>query len=142
MFEELPFMILFLVFAASVSYLLLNSTPHPLNKGVRALGVVGIVLHEICHLLACVITNTHVANVKLIGRVRAKEVSGKKGYYDYGGSVTVHAEQKFSFLQSVVIGFAPLVVNFWLFFLILEEMFNPKIDGVLFITFFLDVKTL
>lgn len=136
MFEELPFMLIFLLFATSISYLLLNSTPPPLNKVMRALGVVGIVIHEICHLVACFITNAKVSNFKLIGRVRSQEVSGKKGYYDYGGSVTVNSEEKFSFLQSVVIGFAPLVVNFWLFFLILEQLFNPRISAEFFFLFF------
>ena len=137
MFEEVPFMMLFLIFAVTVSYLLLNGTPHPLNKLIWALGIVGIVLHEVCHLLACFITNTRVVDVKLIGRVRSREKSGKKSSFDYGGSVTVHPEANFSFLQSVIIGFAPLVANFWLFSLILDQMFNPHIDGLLFLMFLL-----
>jgi len=46
----------FLLFPFLISYVPLTYTPDPLNKIVKALVIIGIVFHEVCHLLMCIIT--------------------------------------------------------------------------------------
>ncbi len=127
MFEEVIIMICFLLFSIIISYILLKYTPSPLNKLVLGLAIIGIVIHEFCHLLMCVITNAPVKSVKLLERFK---LYGKEGdEHGYRGSITVNTEKKLTFLQAFLIGFAPLIFSFWLFFFLLDLIFTAELDA-------------
>ena len=127
MFEEVIFMIGFLLFSIAVSYILLKYTPSPLNKLVLGLALVGIVIHELCHLLMCIITNAPVKSVKLLERFKLYGKEGDK--HGYRGNITVNMEKKLTFLQAFLIGFAPLIFSFWLFFFLLDLFFTADLDA-------------
>ena len=127
MFEELIFMGGFLLFSIMVSYFLLKYTPIPLNKLVFGLAMIGIVIHELCHFLMCVITNAPIKSVKLLQRIKFYGEQGKK--YGYRGSVTINTDKKLTFLQAFFIGFAPLIFSFWLFFFLLDLLFTAELDA-------------
>ena len=63
MFEEIPAIIIFLLFSLVVSYLLLKYTPEPFKKIIVGLMIVGIIIHEFFHVVMCIITNTPIKNV-------------------------------------------------------------------------------
>jgi len=131
MFEELIFMGGFLLFSMLVSYLLLNCLPSPINKIFRALALVGIVIHELCHLLMCVITNASVKNVKILERIRT-EPGNDKFDYKFGGRVEIGGDKKLTFLQALLIGLAPLMISFWLFFFLWNLLLTSIGDIVVF----------
>jgi len=134
MFEELIIIVGFLLFSFLISHLLLTYTPEPLNKIVNALAIIGIIIHELCHIAMCVITNIRIESINLIGRLENKEkdTSEKYGKYSYFGNVKISGNKQFSFLQATLIGLAPLFVSFWLFFYLLEQLFNPQLNIFLF----------
>ena len=139
MFEELLVMLLvmtgFLVFSVVISYILLKFTPSPLNKVILGLALIGIIIHELCHVMMSIITNAPVKSVKLLEKVKYNEKKGNQ--FGFRGSVTINMEKGLTFLQALLISLAPLILSFWLFFflwdLILTDIFD--IFGVIIIIF-------
>jgi len=127
LFEELPFIFGFMIFSIIISYILIKYTPEPIAKIVKALAVVGIIIHEICHVVMCFITRSPIENVSLIKKVEF-ENSGKVGYY---GQVNVY-EERISFLKAFLVSFAPLYLSFWLFFSILGFLIDNQVTPLIF----------
>ena len=128
MFEELPFIFGFMIFSIIISYILIKCTPPPLSNIVKALAVVGIIFHELCHLLMCVICNAPIEKITLINR----EESEKNRGFTYFGEVKVR-EHNISFLQAFLISFAPLYFSFWLIFFLLNFLVNNQVHPLIFL---------
>ncbi|MHA1987821.1 MAG: hypothetical protein ACW98D_14390 [Promethearchaeota archaeon] len=127
MFEEIPFILGFMMFSVIISYIAFKYTSPPLSNIVQALAMVGIVIHEICHYVMCIITRSPIEKVTLIKKFNFKEEQ-RLGYY---GEVEVQA-QRISFLQAVLIGLAPLYLSFWLFFSLLEILLYSFVEPIVF----------
>jgi len=127
MFEEIPFILGFMMFSVIFSYIAFKYTAPPFSNIVQALAMVGIVIHEICHWVMCIITRSPIEKVTLIKKLDFKEEQ-RLGYY---GEVQVQ-EHRISFLQAVLIGLAPLYLSFWLFFFLLEILVYSQVDVVVF----------
>ncbi|KKN56220.1 hypothetical protein LCGC14_0574270 [marine sediment metagenome] len=127
MFEEMPFILGFLIFSVIFSYLALKYVGPPFAKIIQGLAMVGIVIHEICHLVMCIITRSPIEKVTLIKKVDFKE----EQRFEYYGEVLTHAD-RISFLQAVLIGLAPLLISFWIFFSLLEMLTTIRVDAVVF----------
>ena len=125
MFEEIPFILGFMMFSVIFSYLAFKYTSPPFSNIVQALAMVGIVIHEICHYAMCIITRSPIEKVTLIKKLDFKEEQ-RLGYY---GEVEVQAH-RISFLQAVLIGLAPLYLSFWLFFFLLEILLYSQVEPV------------
>jgi hypothetical protein len=128
MFEEIIFMVSFAVFSVVMSYILLVVAPHPLNKFFQVLAVLGIVIHEFCHVLMCLLTGTRIRTMKILEHSDDKSKFGLK----YGGRIELEEFNKLTFLQALLIGFAPLYISFWLFFFLWEQLKNPSLEVVIF----------
>jgi len=128
MFEEITFMVVFAVFSVVMSYILLVVTPEPLNKFFQVLAVLGIVIHELCHVLMCLLTDTRIRTMKILERSDNESKFGLK----YGGRIELKEFNKLTFLQALLIGFAPLYISFWLFFFLWEQLKNPSLEVVIF----------
>jgi len=128
MFEEIIFMVGFAVFSVVMSYILLVVVPHPLNKFFQVLAVLGIVIHELCHVLMCLLTGTRIRTMKILARSDNESKFGLK----YGGRIELKESNKLTFLQALLIGFAPLYLSFWLFFCLWEQLKNPSLEVVIF----------
>ncbi len=131
MFEELLFILGFLLFSLVISYILLTYTPEPIAILVRGLSIVGIVIHELCHLLMCLLTNAPISKVSLVRRTKIKDPNQR---FVYGGAIKVE-ESNFTLLQALLICFAPLYFSFWLFFFLLEQISNPDISALFFFVY-------
>lgn len=134
MFEELLIIIGFLLFSFLISYLLLTYTPEPLNKIVKALAIIGIIIHELCHIAMCIITNARIENINIIDRAenKEKEKIGKYGRYNYFGTIKISENKRLTFLQATLIALAPLFISFWLFFYLFDQLLNPQLNIFLF----------
>lgn len=132
MFEELTFIIGFLLFSLFISYILLNYTPEPLNKIVMALAAVGIIIHELCHALMCLITNAKIEKITLVQKTKTKD---RKEKYMMTGNVKISDRTKLTFLQALLIALAPLFFMFWLFFFLWDQILNPQLNLILFFTY-------
>ncbi|MHA1491555.1 MAG: hypothetical protein ACTSRI_18110 [Promethearchaeota archaeon] len=131
MFEEIMIMIGFVLFSIVISHVLLFLVPRPLNKFFRALSLFGIVFHEICHVLMCIITNTSIESVKLLEKIKiGKEKTEFK--YIYNGHVVIGGKKKLTFLQAVLVSLAPMIFSFWLFFFLWDQLLSPNVN-VLFL---------
>jgi len=128
MFEEITFMVGFAVFSVVMSYILLVVAPEPLNKFFQVLAVLGIVIHELCHVLMCLLTDTRIRTMKILEQSDNKSKFGLK----YGGRIELKELSKLTFLQALLIGFAPLYLSFWLFFFLWEQLKNPSLEVVIF----------
>jgi hypothetical protein len=128
MFEEITFMVGFAVFSVVMSYILLVVAPEPLNKFFQVLAVLGIAIHELCHVLMCLLTDTRIGTMKILEQSDKKSKFGLK----YGGRIELKELNKLTFLQALLIGFAPLYISFWLFFFLLEQLKNPSLEVVIF----------
>ncbi len=122
MFEELPFVVGFLVVSLVLSVLLFRIEFKPLKIAVQVVAVVGVIVHEISHVLMCLVTHTKIDSVVLVKMVENHELSNKK----FGGQVNLQPDPRISFLQALVVGLAPLFISFWIFFLLLQEFYNPN----------------
>ena len=125
MFEEFPIIIGFLVFSIIVSYFLLEFIPRPFDKIIIGLMIIGIVIHELFHVLMCFITNTPVSNVKFLDKIKREE---NPGYirYEFNGSVNIREGEKLSLLQAVLVALAPLLFSFWLCILLVDQVIHPR----------------
>ena len=128
MFEELPFILGFVLFSVVISYILLTYTPEQLMVVIQGISIIGIIIHELCHILMCLITNTRIEKITLVKRMKNKKYGRK---YGFGGEVRVR-ESNITFLQAFLIGLAPLFFSFWLFFFLWGQISNPSIDVGLF----------
>lgn len=136
MFEEIPIIIGFLLFSILVSYLLLKYVPEPFKKIFVGLMIVGIIIHELFHLLMCLITNTPVERVNLLEKIKSEEDSEYKKYEFYG-SVSINKAKEISFLQAVLVAVAPLFFSFWIFFLLLYQVIHPANEIIFFVCLFI-----
>jgi len=118
-----------MLFSVIISYLLLTYIPEPLDKIIQAISIIGVIIHELCHLLLCLLTNTKVKKVTLVKKIKDRREENKSRF---GGEVTLNRRTRISFLQASIISFAPLYISFWLFFSIVELMIDPDINVVLF----------
>lgn len=130
MFEELPFILGFMMFSVIFSYLLSNYIGSQ-SKIIKSLAIVGIIFHEFCHIFMCIITNTPRESVSLLKKVKSENGASIK-YYGY---VKVN-ENRVTFIQSFLISFAPLYISFWVFFLLLNFLINSQVDILIFIVIF------
>ena len=136
MFEELPFIIGFMLFSIVVSYLILHYIPEPYIKIFIGIMIVGIIIHELFHYLMCLITNTPVEKVNLLEKIKKEERQGYRRY-EFNGSVLIKSNNNISLLQAVLVSFAPLVFSFWIFFLILDQVIHPTNEIIFFVCLFL-----
>ncbi len=128
MFEEIIFMVGFAVFSTIASYICLKYAPNPLYAIFRCIAVVGIIIHELSHALMCVVTNTRIRTIKLLERSDGKSAFG----LNYGGRVELKDYVRLSFLQALLIGFAPIYISFWLFFFLWGQLKTPGLDVLIF----------
>lgn len=117
-----------MLFSLIFSYVVLKYCPRYLVLIVKGLLAIGIVLHEICHVVMCVLTRTPIRKVSLLKKVKLEDDSGKTDLY---GQVLVY-EHKISFLQACVVGFAPLFLCFWFFFWILGILVEFPVHPLIF----------
>ena len=136
MFEELPFIIGFMLFSMVVSYLLLKYVPEPFKKVIVGLMIVGIIIHELFHYLMCLITNTPVDSVKFFEKIKTEEGPGYRKY-EFNGNVLIKRENEMRILQAVLVGFAPLFFSFWIFFLLLGQVIHPTNEIAFFVCLFI-----
>ncbi len=128
MFEEIIVMGGFAVVSIVSSYILLKYAPNPLHAIFRCMAVVGIIIHELSHALMCVVTNTRIRTIKLLERTDGKSSFG----FNYGGRVELKDYIRLTFLQALLIGFAPIYISFWLFFFLWGQLTNPSLDVLIF----------
>ena len=126
MFEEIPFVLGFLLVSLVLSAVFFNVEYKPLKIAVQVVAIIGVIVHEISHVLMCIVTNTKINNITLLKKVENERPSNKI----YGGQVNIQPDPRISFLQALVVGLAPLFISFWIFFFLLSELFNPNIIDI------------
>lgn len=134
MFEEIPFILGYILVSVVVSYILFHYTPEPLSKIIEGLAIIGLIFHELCHIFLCIISRVPIENAVLIKKLKA-ENNVTSGYY---GEVKV-SEYKISFLQAFLVSFAPLYLSFWLFFILLNFLIENRVTPLIF---FLSIFTM
>ena len=127
MFEEIPFVVGFLVVSLVWSYIFFRIEFKPLKIGVQVVAIVGVIVHEISHVLMCLVTHTKIDSIVLLKKVENERPSNKT----YGGQVNIQPDPRISFLQALVVGLAPLFISFWIFFFLLHEFYNPNTTEIL-----------
>jgi len=81
----------------------LNYPPTPLDKIVRALAIVGIIIHETSHIMMCFLTNTRIDRIKFLEKSKKKDEKNPTGFSE---RVDVGKNTNLSFLQAILIGLA------------------------------------
>ena len=119
-------MVGFAIFSIVLSYCLLNRTSGTISIFFHAVAIVGIMIHELCHFIMCLLTRTRIERLSLISIKRPEENGGKFGLK---GEVRVNGERT-TFLKAFLIGFAPLFVMFWFFFFMWDLSKNPELEYV------------
>ncbi|MHA1845896.1 MAG: hypothetical protein ACTSWE_16735 [Promethearchaeota archaeon] len=122
-------MIFFILFSYIISYILTRWLGGPFGKIFRMLAIIGLIIHEIIHLAACLVTFAPVREIKIIERLQNPE-SGKKRIQYKGYKAMDH--EKLTFLQAIFISFAPLVCSYYLFCYLLTQLFQPNLPVLLF----------
>ena len=127
MFEEIPFVLGFLVVSLVLSVLFFRIEFKPLKIVVQVVAIIGVVIHEISHVLMCLVTHTKIDSVVLLKKVENRGLNNKV----YGGEVNIQPGPRLCFLQALVVGLAPLFISFWIFFFLLHEFYNPNTTELL-----------
>ena len=117
-------MVIFAIFSVILSYVLLNRTSGAVSVFFHGLALGGIIIHEICHMLMCFLTNTHIESIALLSIKRPRENGGR---YGISGNVRINGTRT-TFLKAFLIGFAPLYMLFWLFFFMWDQLENPDLE--------------
>ena len=129
MFEEVPIILGFMLFSIAFSYLVMKYTPKPFIMIAKVIAIFGIIIHEICHIVMCVISRTPIEEISLLKRMEFEKDSTKLGFY---GQVKVY-EHKVSFLQALLVSFAPLFLSFWIFFWTLNILIRVPVHPLFFV---------
>ena len=117
-------MVIFAIFSVILSYMLLNRTSGAVSVFFHGLALGGIIIHEICHMLMCFLTNTRIESIALLSIKRPRENGGR---YGISGNVRINGTRT-TFLKAFLIGFAPLYMLFWLFFFMWDQLENPDLE--------------
>ncbi|MHA2398537.1 MAG: hypothetical protein ACXADU_06575 [Promethearchaeota archaeon] len=138
MFSDILFILGFMVCSILISYLSIKFLPPPLSTIIKGIAIVGIVIHELCHLFLCVISHTPTGKVSLLRKLKDENEKTFKFY----GEVQV-IENKTSFLQTFLVSFAPLYISFWLFFYFLNLLIYHQVSPlILFFSIFMMITLL
>ena len=109
MFEELPFMLGFIILSLVATIILLRVLPSPYNLIIFGFSIVGTVLHELCHAFMCAITRTPIGHISLLKKLP----NPKNDRFAVGGEVQLKEEERLTFLKAFLIGLAPSYICFW-----------------------------
>ena len=140
MFEEILMMVVFAITSVTISYICLKFSSYYFWICFQVLAVPGIIIHEMSHMLMCLITGTHIESVAFTAFKRSKRFKNDSRYM-FGGQVAVD-NQHTSFLQALLIGLAPMYILFWLFFYSLELFLYadlPDVWGILNFLFMISI---
>jgi hypothetical protein len=133
MFEEIIIMIGFALASVVISYVCLRFTSRYIWVIFQVLAVPGIIIHEMCHMLMCFITGTHIESVAFTVFRKSNRFKNDSRYM-FGGHVEVD-NQHMSFLQALLVGLAPMYILFWLFFYLLDQFFNADLPYMLWLLY-------
>ena len=100
----------------------INHKLGPFNPIIKMFFYIGVIAHELCHLIMNVITGVPVKSFK------ARYSDKRRGVYSPHGSVAPSQPRRLTFLQSLLGGLAPLLIMTWLFFFFLEIAVFSSID--------------
>ena len=108
-----------LIFIASV---VIRNTLYCLESGafkkiLHVLDFGGVIVHEVGHTIACLLMGFPVEEIHFGWRSKYSGRVAPHGYVNPGN-------KRKTFLQALVIGFAPLFLSTWLFILCLDVAFN------------------
>ncbi|MHA1500117.1 MAG: hypothetical protein ACTSRT_21535 [Promethearchaeota archaeon] len=117
-------MVGFAIFSNILSYCLLNRTSGAVSFFFHVLIVPAIMFHEFCHVIMCLLTNTHVEKASLLS---IRKVQGSGGNYSMSGQVRINGNRT-TFLKTLLIGLAPLYILFWIFFFVWDQLKNPNLE--------------
>ena len=117
-------MVGFAIFSNLLSYCLLNRTSGAVSFCFHVLVVPAIMFHEFCHVIMCLLTNTHVEKASLLS---IRKVQGGGGNYSMSGQVRINGNRT-TFLKTFLIGLAPLYILFWIFFFVWDQLKNPNLE--------------
>jgi len=112
----------FAVVSNILSYCLLNRTSGAISFIFHVLVAPAIMFHEFCHIVMCLLTNTHIERASLLSIRKSQE-----GNYRMSGEVRVNGNRT-TFLKALLIGLAPLYILFWIFFFMLGQLENSNLE--------------
>lgn len=128
-FEEIPYMVGFVVFTFIFGYMIRRALPSPFHKITEIVMILGVIIHEMCHILVCILTNAKIESVSLVERFKIdRRESGDRIKYKYGGNVQIDEEKRLTFFQAFLIAFAPVYIGFWIFFFLLDIFLHGNLD--------------
>ena len=87
----------------------------------------------------CIITNTPIKNVKFL-EITKTELNPNYKKYEFNGCIMVKGEDKITFLQALLVGLAPLLFSFWIWFLLLDFVVHPRDEISFFLSLFIIVS--
>ena len=97
----------------------------PFNTILNIIGFIGVIIHELSHYAMCLITGTPAGNISVHYR---DPITGRANPH---GSVELKEFERLSFLASIFVALAPLMICFWLFIFLLNTTLNSAIDPFL-----------
>ena len=121
-FEELLVMVVFACISNLLSYCLLNRTSGAISLMFHVLAGPAIMFHEFCHMIMCLLTNTHIERASLLSIRKSQG-----GNYSMSGEVRINGNRT-TFLKTLLIGLAPLYILFWIFFFMWGQLENPNLE--------------
>ncbi|MFX1324094.1 MAG: hypothetical protein ACFE8N_03995 [Promethearchaeota archaeon] len=95
-----------------------------IETAVRLIFFLGVIVHECSHRLMCALTG--VPTNAFVVKYRDK----KTGIVTPSGRVGLERPLQVTFLQGLLLSFAPLLIGMWIFYFLLLAAFDPLIDPV------------
>ncbi len=130
MFEELLFIVGFVVFSAVISHILLNYSSGLVFKIINIFFILSIIFHGLFHRLMWIATRPHIKDAVLL---RKKEAERNRDGQYWGGVYL--KTNKVTFVQAFIVGFAPIYLSFWSFVPLLDVVVNSQLNLVILILF-------
>lgn len=119
----------FFVFTILFGYIIRRALPSPLHKITEGVMIIGVIIHELCHVVVCFLTNAKIESVSLVERFKIdRKAYDDRIRYQYNGHVNLDKERRLTFLQAFLIAFAPIYIGFWIFFCLLDIFLHVSLD--------------
>jgi hypothetical protein len=123
----LMFIPIILIISYITEQLLLRKNLGPFGSFITGLRFIGVLIHELCHFLMCLLVGVRPSGIQV--RLRSRQTGEAAPH----GKVTVdiNSLHKMTFLQATLIALAPIIIATWLFFWCLTLMFSETLEPLL-----------
>jgi hypothetical protein len=123
MMMEILMLLTFLVISQIIYFIRILIKGRRISKIFKIISIPGIIIHELSHLLMCLLTRTPIKSFQILNTTKGDD-EPPENTPEINGTLKIKDKKKLTFILALSIGLAPAFVSYWtvsyLWFLINE----------------------